>query len=534
MWMDDIIVGSGLSGLVYAALAAKAGRRVCVLEAHTAPGGYGHTFVVGKPPNEHRFNAQLHYVWNCGPGRTVDSVLRKLDLHHAITFESLDPNGFDRMRVASGLTLDIPSDPDELLARLCALFPEDRDAFDGFLSETLEVAESLQQMPSSRSPLQIAWSALSMRKAWRWRNATLQDAFDHFELPLGAQTLLALQWPDFLLPPNQLSYLAWCSLFVGYMDGAWYPTKHFEHVVEQLVHTIEEHGGQVLLGHAVNQFVHLDDRVQGVVAERTDGSLRRFDAERVICNMDPQRAAEMIGMEHFSPAVRRQLDYTYSASNLAAYVVVEDLDFAAHGFGRHNLFHAEDLDLNGAFEDMTVRGDYHRVSFAMSVPSLLTKDRTDRPEGRTIVEFVTVASYERWLDLKLARGRTYDQEKKAVLERILDIVERDYIPGFREHIRLKVVGSPTTNQRYCGSPRGNSYGSALTPGNIGLGRLGADSSIEGLYFCNASSGFPGFAGTFWTGASLYETLNHDPVLTGPHVLTATGRPTLTSRPSVIL
>ena len=41
---DHIVVGSGLSGLVFAALAAASGESVLVLEAHEHPGGYGHTF----------------------------------------------------------------------------------------------------------------------------------------------------------------------------------------------------------------------------------------------------------------------------------------------------------------------------------------------------------------------------------------------------------------------------------------------------------------------------------------------------------
>jgi len=85
---DTIVVGSGLAGLTFAALAAHGGARVLVLEAHTQPGGYGHTFSFGKPPDVYRFNAQLHYVWNCGPGQTVHNVLRKLGLTAMRTAES--------------------------------------------------------------------------------------------------------------------------------------------------------------------------------------------------------------------------------------------------------------------------------------------------------------------------------------------------------------------------------------------------------------------------------------------------------------
>ena len=67
----------------------------------------------------------------------------------------------------------------------------------------------------------------------------------------------------------------------------------------------------------------------------------------------------------------------------------------------------------------------------------------------------------------------------------------------------------TTNERYCLAPFGNSYGSNMTPYNIGAGRLGPESSIPGLHFCNASSGFAGFTGAIWTGANLYQRLSGD-------------------------
>lgn len=72
-----------------------------------------------------------------------------------------------------------------------------------------------------------------------------------------------------------------------------------------------------------------------------------------------------------------------------------------------------------------------------------------------------------------------------------------------------MLGTPTTNERYCLSPEGNSYGSNLTPDNVGANRLDHRSSVPGLSFCNASSGYPGFAGTVWTGAKLYERLTGD-------------------------
>lgn len=521
MQSDYLILGSGLSGLSVGALLARSGAPVRVLEAHYHPGGYGHTFSEGP----YHFNAQLHYVWNCGEGRTVNNFLRKLGLDEEVTFAEFDPQGFDRMFMP-GYALDIPGDFALLGDRLEALLPNEGAAIRGFLQEVELVADGLDQIASLRRPLRALKHLPALLRVYRYRDATLQDAFDAFGLPLPAQTLLALQWPDFLLPPAKLSFFAWVMLFTGYCRGAYYPTKHFEHVIESLVGVIEKGGGEVLLRHRVRKFIVEGKRVTGVVAEEVEkngdptGRVHEFRGQEVICNMDPRRAAEMIGFEHFSPKLRRKLSYEYSPSNFMAYCVVEGIDLRDYGFGPSNLFHTEIDDLNEAFHAMYDRGDYSKPSFAVTVPSLLTSESGDCPPGTQVIEFLTVANYERFLQLKLSDARAYRTRKQEIFDSILDVMERDYVPGLRDHLCFKMTGSPTTNERYCASPGGHSYGSNMTPENIGMGRLDHRSSLEHFHFCSASAGFAGFAGTIWTGCNLYEQLTGDRVHEGPHLRSA--------------
>ncbi len=512
MRSEYLILGSGISALAVGALLAKAGRSVRVLEAHDAPGGYGHTFAAGG----YRFNAQLHYVWNCGPGRSVRRVLDKLGLG-AITFESLDPGGFDRMHMP-GHQLAIPADMEVLKQRLATSFPAHGRRLAAFCDEVRRTAEELDAVPSPMTVLSALPRLHRLTRVLRYRNATLQSVFDAFDLPLAAQTLLALQWPDFLAPPRRLSFFAWVMLFVGYQRGAYYPTRHFEHVIDSLVGVIRECGGEVLLEHRVDQFVFEGGRVAGVLAERLGergGSRNEFvrhDGDAIVCNMDPRQAATMIGLERFSRDVRARLDYEYSASNFMAYCVIDGVDLPALGFGKWNTFHTEMEDLNACFDAMLTRGDYSRPSFALTTPSLMTRDRGDCPEGKSIVELLTVADYTRFRHMRFANIKTYNAKKLEIFDELCKVVERSYIPDFRERLCFKMLGSPTTNERYCLSPFGHSYGSDMTPAQIGSRRLGHDSSIANLHFCSASAGFAGFAGAFWTGATLYEALTGDRVL----------------------
>ncbi len=507
---DYLIVGSGLSALVFGALMANSGKTVQVLEAHEYPGGFGHTFTMAK---KYTFNAQLHYVWGCGEGQTVSRVLKKLGLDQEVTFERYDPNGFDHMRMP-GYAMDIPSKPEELIQRLSALFPESSQRIRQFVNEVEKTSAGLKKLAPPIKPTELLKHPTEVFCTVRHLSSTLQDVFDQFQLPQAAQTLLALQWLDFLLPPNQLSFYAWVALFKGYQAGAFYPTQHFEAVINSFVQVIESQGGQVLLNHEVTNFRVTGKTVTGVQAmDLTTHQTDEFTGETVICNIDPKKAAKMIGEEKFSKSVRRKLDYEYSASNFMAYCVVKDLDLRDYGFGKWNLSHTGHQDLNEAFAQMYEHNDFSNPSFAITTPTLLTEASRDCPEDCQVVEFLTVANYDYFKQLRGDR-KAYSQKKQEILDAILDVVEKHYVPDFRKHMVFHITGSPTTNERFCWCPNGNSYGSVLTPRNMGLGRLNHETSLKQFYFCNASSGYPGFAPTIWTGALLYQRLSGDAILGG--------------------
>jgi all-trans-retinol 13,14-reductase len=509
MKTDYLIVGSGLSALVFGALMAKTGKKVQILEAHEHPGGFGHSFTMAK---QYTFNAQLHYVWDCGKGQTVDRILQKLQLDREITFERYDPNGFDHMRMPS-YALNIPSDNTELSQRLAALFPEDIDNLQEFVAEITKVRAGLRYLSPPLQPLEILRHLGTVYCALQYLSNTLQNVFDKFKIPQAAQTLLALQWPDFLLPPNQLSFYAWVILFTGYQEGAYYPTEHFERVIEGLVRVITENGGSVLLNQEVTDFLRVEKTVVGARAiDRLTQKPQEYFADTVICNIDPQKAAGAIGMDKFSRRVQKKLSYDYSPSNFMAYCVVQGIDLRDYGFGKWNTFHSGDLNLNVAFDRMYNQHDYRNPSFAITTPTLLTANGGDCPPDCQVVEFLTVANYSYFNDLKHRDPKAYRQKKAEILDSILDVVEANYVPNFRRYLKFKITGSPTTNEDFCRCPEGNSYGSSLTPKNMGIGRLNHQTSLKNFYFCNASSGYPGFAPTFWTGALLYQKLSGDKIL----------------------
>jgi all-trans-retinol 13,14-reductase len=128
------------------------------------------------------------------------------------------------------------------------------------------------------------------------------------------------------------------------------------------------------------------------------------------------------------------------------------------------------------------------------------------PAGDQILEVATACDHGRFAALRKRDRRAYNAEKKRIRERILDILEASYVPKLRDHLVMRVVGTPATNERFCRAPAGNSYGAVLTPANVGPGRRPFRSSLDNLWLVNATAGFPSVAGAIGAGMRLHGEL----------------------------
>lgn len=512
--MDDyLVLGSGLSALSFSALMAQSGKSVTLLEAHEHFGGYGHTFDVGK----FRFNAQLHYVVGCGEGETVTRVLKRLNLQERVSFEKLNAEGYDRV-YCQDKKLFIPYGLENLEKNMLEIVPTAAASIKKLIRLLQNFDRAIAVYPKNFKELPKIFPHLrSYAALWPYRNKTLQEVFDACKLPLILQTLLAGQLIDYMLPPKDLSFVIWAALFCAYCKGAYYPTRHFESVIDAFVESIQVHGGELYPKRQVVGFITEGKTVKGVYSQRVDpqtgvceGPKKAHYAKEIVCNFDPKYAAQMIGMDKFSRKLQRQLDYDYSYSSFVLYGVVRGLDLSQYGFGDWNVWHCQE-DHNKVFERMYAQADYTKPYFAMNCRSLHTPNKSNCPdEDCQIFQICTVANYEYWKQLKLRDRKSYNQKKQEVLDCLLDAVEAHYVPKIRQHLIVKMTGSPTSNERFVWAPYGGSYGVNLTPRNFSFARkLGSKTSLKNFHFCSAASGYGGFCGAIYTGMSLYENLSKD-------------------------
>src|SRR5580700_8433645 len=116
---DAIVIGSGLGGLTAAALMAKSGRNVCVLERNHSQGGAASVFKVGSLTIE----ASLHQTADPrDPREPKHRILRELGLLEEIEWIPVSP--FLQVRGGPmGEPFDLPHGFDSARQALATRFP---------------------------------------------------------------------------------------------------------------------------------------------------------------------------------------------------------------------------------------------------------------------------------------------------------------------------------------------------------------------------------------------------------------------------
>ncbi len=454
---DVIVIGTGLGGLTAAAILARSGKRVFAAERHDRVGGYAHSFRRGP----YLFDAAVHLVGGCANGGLIDQLLESLAVRDRCDFAEVDPCYQANF---PGFQLSAPSGLAELTETYQQAFPEQAPGIEEFLRECSTLRSETRRLLAGDGSAVGPTALDGFPSLQRHRRSTVAEVLNPRIDDARARAALTTLWPYVGLPPERLSFLYWGSMLMSYIeDGAFYCKGTFQTMANTLADVVREAGGEVALRAAVRKITIDGSGVTGVALE--DGRLIR--ASTVISNADARQTVEdLVGTDHFPARYRAAMKRLRpSLSAVVAYIATdlppESLPSA------HEAFYFESWD--------------HEQSYATSragKPSWFTLtqptsvDPSLAPNGESLLTFTTLLPYDAVSDWRAA--------KDAYTERILASIDT-VIPRLSSHVKLIEVGTPHTMQRYTQNSAGAIYGWALSPGQIGPGRLTVDPPIPGLY-----------------------------------------------------
>jgi prolycopene isomerase len=491
---DAVVIGAGLGGLGAAGYLARDGHAVVVLEHHTVPGGYAHEF----KRRGFRFEVALHALDGAGPGGWLGPMLDDLGVTDRVAINQVDP--FYTVRFPD-FEITASADFAEYLGELTAAFPEQAEGIGGLFSAIGRVAQDTHRYGADRSAGQRP-SPIEMMERYPDMAAAFSQPWQKFmEAYIDdphLQAAVSVLWGYLGLPPSRLSAGLFSLLLHSYhATGAWYPEGGSQAMSRAIVDEIVERGGVVRFR---NRVTRIDVEEGLVVAVETDRGLR-VEADVFISNASPKATVEMIGREHFDNGFLAGVDRDVPAlSNLVVYLGI-DRDLAAEGWRHHEYFVADGYDIESDYEAMVV-GDFSKSSLVIT--NYTEADPGCAPRGSSVLAIMSLAPWDcrnLWGtggDLTgYSENPEYLRTKNEAADQLIDRAAQ-LIPGLRESIVVKEVGTPLTNVRYGLSPEGSIYGRQQTVENL-LNRRSPRTPIPNLVLAGAWIGGGGMSTALGSG-----------------------------------
>ncbi len=478
---DAIIIGAGLGGLSCAAAFARQGFTPLVIEQHDKPGGYATAF---SRPGGFGFDVSLHSttvgerngVYNLIPGfadiTDVEFVL------HPTLFRAIYPD--------HDLTV-VQRDPQAFVAQLTALFPSEREGIAGLFGDMRGLTSDIQRLSQAGAQVDMSRFPVEFPFLFKFNGKTWGEMVDGRLQDPKLKAMVSGQWGYYGLPPSKLSCFYYAMPFLSYLaQGGFYPKGRSQAISNAFVRFIEGHGGTVLLNSRVGRIVLENGAAAGVVT--ADG--RTFRGRTVISNANPfDTMGPMLGdAAVLAECQRTWQSYSVSLSSFQVFLGLKEDLVRKLGLADSELFVAAGYDPEADYRralDGVVEGAGVGVSLYDNIYPGYS------PAGKNTVNLVTLQGYAPWerfeADYFAGRKAEYKKEKERLAAILIARAEATVLPGLSRAIEVMEIGTPLTNRRYTGHPRGAMYGWDQTVNNSGATRVGHATQVKNLYLAGAWS-----------------------------------------------
>lgn len=496
---DALVIGSGIGGLSVAALLAKSGRKVLVLERHYVAGGFTHTF----SRKGYEWDVGLHYV---GEVHRRESVLRKIfdDITDNQLVWSRMPAVYDKAFFGDPAEgYDFVSGTKNFVDKLSGYFPEEKEAIKAYVNKVYETAGAAKNFFGQKALPPFLGGALSpflKKRFLKYSNQTTKEVIGRLTSNPKLLGVLTAQYGDYGLPPSESSFAIHALVAKHYMDGGNYPVGGSGSIARAIAPVIEKSGGAILVraevkeiiihrGKAVGVRLSNGDEINSPIVVSDAGVINTFN--KLISRHDSLKFGFIPKLKQVAP----------SLSHICLYIGMKSPgDELELGQANYWIYPSYDHDEN----IRRYRADSSQplpVTY-ISFPSAKDSDWPRRHPQKSTMEVIGFAPYEWFKEWEgspwMKRGDKYEIFKEALSIRLLTQVYR-FLPQIKGKIDHYELSTPLSTRHFCNYDHGEIYGIDHTPQRFNLKWLKPRTPVRNLYLTGQDIVSDGIGGALFSG-----------------------------------
>jgi len=517
--LDAIIIGSGIGGMTTAAIMAKAGKRVVVLEQHDQAGGCCHSFI----DKGYEWDVGIHYIGEMG-SQTLNKTLLDQIGQGQVEWAPLEDD-FDVVQIGydeKTRQYPVATGMEPWKALLNKQFPDEGEAINKFFhllettSKSSTIHGALKLMPLWLVKIILATGVLGLFTNIFKPEYTksLLDVVTGITSNKDLQTVFMYCWGDYGCTPSKTTFVMQALLNRHFMKaGAHYPIGGASEIAYNIIPVIERTGGKVLVRVNVTNIIAKKGKVCGVKVSKGTETHEIF-APMVISSAGLYNTFETllpkeIASKSYYTQICKDLKPGVGAMNvfLGLNCSPEEL-----GVKRQNIwaFNDSNIDFEGQkYFDMNVDEamDAEIPLLFISFPSVKDPEWDNHPgrKGKTTCAIVTLANWDwfkQWEEKQVKkRGDDYDEVKDSIGYKMIEQTCKIF-PQMRDKIDVTEIASPVTNKFYLAQPHGEIYGldhSMQRFDPLMVAQLRPETDVPGLFLTGQDILSCGFTGALFAG-----------------------------------
>jgi phytoene dehydrogenase-like protein len=460
--VDEVVIGAGLTGLVYANVAASNGMKVAVIEKHTKPGGYASNFMRKGKSGKYVFDCSLHKITGLGANGNLQNALERSGLMEHIAFQY-----YQQLTtfILGDTRIILPSDGISAFKELKRCFPEESAALDKLFQDI----QSIGHFNYMFARMALGEYSVDPDMLVEGRKLSRITTYQYFTELFNDPTLLTLLCS---IPINlgveayeadALYFLHFAYTF--FMTDKGYVKGSSQKLSNTLADQFIKRGGSLFLGNQLLRFDLENKRVVGVETSR-----HRFKTNYVVFTGCPNQIVNLFPSNTVLDDFPKKL--AKLRFGLGAFIVYLGLSVPPSQIGitEPDYLIADEGYLGCAAE--VCNSDIRYQRWPLSVSNYHALD----PNYGFVVQLEMLEQQDDWFDLS---REDYKAKKQLLAEKVIERASR-YFRGLKDVIDFMDVSTPRTNMRYTNSGGGSSFAYKPTPGrNV---RFLQNPPIEGIQF----------------------------------------------------